>query len=395
MLEKIAVRDLTVGMHLHELCGTWLEHPFWKTRFTLGAADLVKLRQSGVTHCWIDKAKSTVALEAASPAVLAEPAEPASEPAIAGSAEETAPPRPAQVALEEELRHASAVLNKSREVVRSLFNEARMGRALDVESCLPLVNDIAESVWRNQHAMLSLARLKTHDDYSYMHSVAVCALMVALARQLGQSEAQARSAGFAGLLHDIGKASMPLDLLNKPAALTEQEYAVIKTHPRRGHEILSQTPGAAELELDVCLHHHERLDGKGYPEGLSGAGLSLAARMGAVCDVYDAITSDRPYKAAWGPAESMAQMAQRAKSGQFDNSVFQAFVKSLGIYPVGSLVRLSSGRLGVVIEQHAAALLKPALSIQTKASSAVPPVIASRLRRSIVSAPLIKPMIRS
>ena len=164
-----------------------------------------------------------------------------------------------------------------------------------------------------------------------MHSVAVCALMVALARQLGHDDAACRDAGLAGLLHDLGKAAMPLDILNKPDKLSPAEFAIIRSHPVRGHEMLLESKGAPQAALDVCLHHHERVDGEGYPHRLSGERLSQLARMGAVCDVYDAITSNRPYKAGWDPSVSIARMA--SWKGQFDEAVFGAFVRSLGIYP--------------------------------------------------------------
>ena len=369
MLKKIAVDELRLGMHLHGLCGNWVDHPFWKSRFDLNSdSDLLRLRESGVRECWIDVSKGLdIVMPARAPVAIVEAVEPSPQepPAI-----EDAP-----TSMADELGRAAALVNQSRAQVQSLFQEARMGRALQAEKCLPLVEEIAGSVWRNPGALISLARLKTHDDYSYMHSVAVCALMVSLARQLGQSEEQAREAGFGGLLHDMGKAMMPLELLNKPGKLTSAEFAVIKGHPERGHELLSAGGNASLLALDVCLHHHERPDGTGYPFGLSGDALSLSARMGAVCDVYDAITSNRPYKAGWDPADSVSRMTSWTKAGQFDATVFAAFVKSLGVYPVGSLVRMRSGRLAVVVEQSSGQLLKPWVKVfySTKAQMPVAP----------------------
>jgi putative nucleotidyltransferase with HDIG domain len=257
----------------------------------------------------------------------------------------------------QELRRAQRLLSSAHAAVASMFQDARMGRAIDRQVARAVAEDIADSVTRNGGALISLARLKTADDYTYMHSVAVCALMVALARQLGLDDALVRQAGFAGLLHDIGKMDIPLEILNKPGKLSDEEFAIVREHPRRGWERLRAAGIDDEHALDVCLHHHERVDGTGYPEGLRGEALTLLARMGAVCDVYDAITSNRPYKAGWDPAESLRRMA--SWRGHFDERVFQAFVRSLGIYPVGSLVLLSNGRLAVVVEQSPRSLLKP------------------------------------
>jgi putative nucleotidyltransferase with HDIG domain len=210
---------------------------------------------------------------------------------------------------------------------------------------------------RHPDALISLVRLKTSDEYTYMHSVAVCALMVALARQLNLPANLVHEAGIAGLMHDVGKAAMPVAILNKPGRLSEAEFETMRGHPEAGSHMLLSSTHFTPRVLDVCLHHHEKVDGSGYPHKLVGSQISLFARMGAVCDVYDAITSDRPYKSAWGPADAIHRMAEW--QGHFDEKIFQAFVKCVGIYPVGALVRLQSGVIGVVCEQHEKSLLTP------------------------------------
>jgi len=376
MLKKIDIQHLRTGMHIHELCGSWMEHPFWRTKFVVtDPNDIKQIVDSGIKEVWIDDEKGldVEVVAETKEEVDAEVDQALMHAAVTGTPQQMLPPK--KVAMAEEVARAAKICANAKGAVVSMFQEVRMGKAISGEAANELVDEISSSVMRNPGALISLARLKTADDYTYMHSVAVCALMVALAGRLGLDEKQTREAGMSGLLHDLGKALMPMEVLNKPGKLTDEEFRIIKSHPVEGHRLLVEGGTVGAVPLDVCLHHHEKIDGSGYPHRLTGENISMFAKMGAVCDVYDAITSNRPYKAGWDPAESIRKMTEWC-NGHFDTRIFQAFVKSIGIYPVGSLVRLASGRLAVVVEQSES-LLTPRIKVffSTKSQTYIPPEV--------------------
>jgi len=371
VIKKISVGQLRVGMHVHEFCGSWMDHPFWRSKFMLRTeGELRRIVSGGVKELWIDTAKGAdveggVSREDVIKEVERELEFVASMPfeMETNDSDEAA------------LAQASALYRRSVPKIAALFGEARLGKAVDATACAALVDDISDSVLRNPGALISVARLKRRDEYTYMHSVAVCALMVSLGRQLGMQGDQLQKAGLAGMLHDLGKAVIPLDVLNKPGTLTNAEFEVMKSHAVRGHELLVEGGSVGPVALDVCLHHHEKVDGSGYPHGLAGERISLFAKMGAVCDVYDAITSVRPYKSGWDPGEALRHMTQW--KGHFEPRVFRAFVQTVGIYPVGSLVRMQSGRLAVVMAQNPRSLLTPTVKVffSTKSDMRIEPQV--------------------
>jgi putative nucleotidyltransferase with HDIG domain len=390
MIKPVPIAHALPGMWFHRLGGSGYHHAFVRKGFLLDARDIELLAEGGVDELIIDTEKGLDYLpeaelesvpeaqspEADPPHDTSAPAEAvAPEPEKSEASLATAPPAIVvpRSGMDEEIHRARKLYAEGKEKVVALFNDARLGNAVHADSVMSLVEEINASVSRHPDALLSVARLKTHDEYTYMHSVAVCALMVSLARRLGLPDEQVREAGAAGMLHDLGKAAMPIGVLNKPGALTDDEFKIMKAHPTRGWEMLRDSGGAADAVMDVALHHHEKFDGSGYPHNLQGDAISLMARMGAVCDVYDAITSNRPYKKAWGPAESLQRMF--SWKGHFDELVLKSFIRSVGIYPVGSLVRLESDRLGVVLEQGDASLLEPRVRVFFNARKREPVII--------------------
>ncbi len=349
MIKLIPTQELQLGMYVHKLEVFWLKHPLIRNRMLLtDPRQLSAIADCGIKQVWIDLAKGV------RPKAIAELA--ASGQAKPHATAST--PQPANFL--SEVEQARRICEQGTAQVKHMFGEARLSKTVDVNSTLPLVEEITASVSRHPTALISVARLKNHDDYTYLHSVAVCALMIGLARRLQMDELQVRLAGLGGLLHDLGKAKVALEILNKPGKLSDEEFAEMKMHPVTGADMLHDAEAAAEI-IDIALHHHEKVDGSGYPDGLKGNEISTFARMAAVCDVYDAVTSNRPYRDGWNPADAMHRMANW--NGHFDKAIFYSFVKSVGIYPVGSLVRLSSGRVAMVVEASEGSLLCPKVNV--------------------------------
>jgi HD-GYP domain-containing protein (c-di-GMP phosphodiesterase class II) len=304
----------------------------------------------------------------------------ASESAPAPPAGAALQPRPGEPAvidgppaarLSQELPRAREVRKVALQQVRRLFDDVQAGRPLELAPARHTVSHILDSLRRSPHALASLLSLKKADEYTFTHSVNTCILAVMVAEQCGLSP-DVEEVGLGALVHDVGKLQVPVDVLNKAGRLSDEEWQLIRRHPESGLDMLSHTLELHGPVLEAVSQHHERTDGTGYPAGLQGEAIGVTARLVALADVYDAMTSDRPYHAAAQPADAVRYLLQNA-GRHFDLETDRAFVRAVGIYPVGSLVRLNTGELCVVASVNASTLRRPTvLVISTPWGAALP-----------------------
>ncbi|MBF0621446.1 MAG: HD-GYP domain-containing protein [Magnetococcales bacterium] len=264
--------------------------------------------------------------------------------------------------LAEELPHATETKARARKIIGSMFEDVRMGQQINVGPIRETVKVMAESMFTNRDALLTLAQLKQHDEYTFMHSVNVGVFLMSFHQTLGMDSDQLVEVGIGGMLHDIGKMRTPPEVLNKEGKLTDEEYGIMKGHVPRGVEILSRSPGISQTAISICAEHHERYNGTGYMNKLKGDEISLFGQMAAIVDVYDAITSDRCYHKGNDPHVALQRMLQWSER-DFNVDLFHKFVQCVGIYPTGSLVKLENGLLAVVITNTTESVLHPVVKV--------------------------------
>ncbi|HHJ16208.1 MAG TPA: HD-GYP domain-containing protein [Gammaproteobacteria bacterium] len=344
MIKKIPTSELRIGMYIHDLDCNWMDHPFAISKFAVkDSATVQKIASAGIRHVYIDAGKGKDVEAAPSVHEVEQAVQERLEESIKGA------DSPEAVSVASELTRAKSLFREATSVIRNLMEDTRVGKQVEVESLEPFAERMVQSVFRNHHALTGISRIKTKDEYTFMHCVSVAGLLVTFAREQAFSEEDIHQVAIGGLIHDIGKTMTPQEVLNKPGKLDPDEFQVMKSHVTHSREILEATLGISKTAMDISVLHHERIDGTGYPLGLSGDRISLIGKMSAIVDVYDALTSVRVYKNAWEPTLALKKLMEWSPD-HFDTELVQHFIRCLGIYPVGSLVEMESGLLGIVME---------------------------------------------
>jgi HD-GYP domain-containing protein (c-di-GMP phosphodiesterase class II) len=379
VIRKIAAKQLLPGMYVVDLHCRWLETNFWRRRFEVEDDEqIARILDDGISEVSIDTARG-IDLPLAPAATMARLNEVERKFKSLAEIKATIPHK---VSLGEERRRAARLLPEVTGTLTTLIASARAGIKVDAGELEPLVQRMIASVMRNPDALVPLARLKQMDTYATEHAVATAALIIALGRQQGLGEPELEKLAMGALVKDIGHAAIDAKLIAKPGSLSRAEYSVMQSHVEEGLAVLEATARLPELAVAVLLEHHERFDGSGYPYHTAGENISAAGRMAAIVDSYDAMTSRRPYRLAISPSMALAQLYEE-RGNQFDPALVAAFVRTVGIYPVGTLVLLESGHLAVVDEIHPDNSLTPVVRViyHTGRAQYVAPVTVDLARK--------------
>ncbi|MDH3527475.1 MAG: HD-GYP domain-containing protein [Gammaproteobacteria bacterium] len=262
--------------------------------------------------------------------------------------------------VEDELGPAKESHRKSQRLVDDLFDDIRNKGKLNVPAVREAVDEITDSVLRNPDAFMLLRQLKSKDTYSYSHAIDSCALAASFCRHLGFPKDELKDMAMGTLLLDIGKLKVPKEILDKQDRLTEEEFRTMQRHVTYGVEMLIAAGSISKTTIEMVATHHERLNGKGYPQKLKGETIPVSGRIAAIVDCYDAMTSERPYKKPVSAHDAIREL-YKWRGTDFQEELVEQFIQCLGIYPTGTLVELNSGQVAIVLSQNRVRRLSPKL----------------------------------
>lgn len=387
MIQKINIDELQAGMHI---CGLKNESGassfFMNNALIKNAQEVQSLKKKGFTVVYINvepvKAQPSAQTQPGADTVTGHDEAPQSaelEKLIGQGQAENADAQPHPVAtrpfilkdpldIKDEvefrgaIKEAQEIRDEAEHTVTTIMHDVLMGKSLVKEQVEKTVDKIVKSIFRNRDAITSLARLKRYDTYTFTHCVNVSILSIALGRHLGLRREDLFKLGVGAILHDIGKMLIPEELLNKAGAYTEAELNLMKRHSMLGADFLSATSFIALESVHITAQHHERYDGSGYPAGLAGEAIHFFARIAGIADVYDAMTSNRVYQKAIMPTDTLKLIYLRRKT-HFGPELVEKFIQCVGIYPIGSLVELNSGDIGLIKSVNRPDLLHPMVSV--------------------------------
>jgi putative nucleotidyltransferase with HDIG domain len=365
--KKITIDNLQVGMYMEADVRDSSKGkgatPGSKNKVPLAGSGMLitsenqirRLNEAGLNEVTIDssKGKDTAGgTPVAAPAPVVMPREPRKKPLPEGRT----------VEYKDELQKARATKTVVKNQLKEALDSAAIGGAMDHKKLDAGAKLITESVFRNVDAMVGLTRLKEHDPYTANHCINVCIITLAVAHADGIDQNTAEMLATATLLHDIGKTKIPLEILNKPGKFEPHEFDEMRKHTTYGRDVLYEMPGVTEEMMLIATQHHEMLNGKDYPDNLTGEKIHRFGQMTAIADVYDALTSARVYKPALPPHFALGRIYQN-KDIEFNGDLVDLFVKALGLYPVGSLVLLNTTEVGIVTEPNPGNVRQPKVGV--------------------------------
>ncbi len=344
--EKVSTDQLTIGMYVDELDRPWLETPFLFQGFLINSQEEIDQLQQFCKFVYIDVAQTTVSYTAKD-----------------GSTKQKVEQRKVfKVSFEKEFKVAASNYDFAKKSIDNALNGLRLSQDINVQELKVAVKNCVTSVINNPNAMMWLTQIKNKDDYTAEHSLRVGILSIALGRELDMMESELENIGLAGMLHDIGKINIPIDVLNKEGSLSKEEYDLIKTHTTHGRQLLMSKSDAPAVAVDVAYNHHEHINGKGYPRGITAEKIPYFAKVVGVVDAFDAITSDRVYSTARSTLEAL-RILYDCKGSQFDADIVKAFIQLIGIYPPGHIVELTNGEAGIILSCQPNNKLRPKVII--------------------------------